>query len=74
MEDEANRFAAEVLVPSSMYNKFLQKDRFYKDDIRAFAAHLGGLPGIVVSRLQNDGYIARSWHNGLRDRFAWKKN
>jgi HTH-type transcriptional regulator/antitoxin HigA len=74
MEDEANRFAAEVLIPSSMYTKFIQKGRFYKDDIGAFAAHLEVSPGIVVGRLQNDGYIDRSWHNGLRTKFAWKTN
>jgi len=72
MEDEANRFAAEVLIPSSEYTKFIEKNRFYKDDIGAFAAHLEVSPGIVVGRLHNDGYIRRSWHNGLRTKFEWK--
>ena len=72
MEDEANRFAAEVLIPSSKYTNFIGKNRFFKDDIGAFAAHLEVSPGIVVGRLQNDGYIRRSWHNGLRTKFEWK--
>ena len=74
MEDDANRFAAEVLIPSFEYSKFIEKSRFYKDDIGAFAAHLGVSRGIVVGRLQNDGYIDRSWHNGLRTQFGWKTN
>lgn len=72
MEGEANRFAAKVLIPSSEYNKFVERGRFYKDDIRAFATHIGVSPGIVVGRLQNDNYIHRSWHNGLRTKFEWK--
>jgi HTH-type transcriptional regulator/antitoxin HigA len=74
MEDEANRFAAEALIPSSEYTKFIEKDRFYDDNIRAFAAYLGISPGIVVGRLQKDGYLERSWHNGLRTKFGWKFN
>lgn len=74
MEDEANRFAAGVLIPSSEYTKFIEIGRFYKADVKNFAAHLRVSPSIVVGRLQNDSYIERSWHNGLRTKFEWKSN
>jgi Zn-dependent peptidase ImmA (M78 family) len=74
MEDEANLFAAEVLIPSSEYIKFIQKDRFYEDDIRAFAAYLGISPGIIVGRLQNDHNLKRSWHIRWRSKFEWESN
>jgi HTH-type transcriptional regulator/antitoxin HigA len=74
MEDEANRFAAEVLIPTTEYAKFIAKGRFFKDEIKSFAAHIGVSPGVVVGRLQNDGHIERSWHNGLRTKFQWKSN
>ncbi len=74
MEDEANKFAAGILVPLSEYKAFIKKDRLYKDDIIIFATYLGISPGIVVGRLQKDGLIEPSWHNGLRRQFIWESD
>jgi HTH-type transcriptional regulator/antitoxin HigA len=74
MEHEANKFAAGILIPPSEYTTFIQNSQFYKDDIRTFATYLGVSPGIVVGRLQKDGIIEPSWHNGLRSRFEWKSD
>ncbi|EWM15310.1 toxin-antitoxin system, toxin component [Kutzneria sp. 744] len=53
-EEEANNFAAELLVPS-MYNDDLAKiNHWAPGQIRAFAAQLGVAPGIVAGRLQHD--------------------
>jgi HTH-type transcriptional regulator/antitoxin HigA len=71
-EAEANRFAADTLIPPILYKKFVKKRRFYSMDIEHFASKIGISPGIVVGRLQNDRYIDRSWHNSLRTRFEWK--
>ncbi|MGB5750051.1 MAG: HigA family addiction module antitoxin [Desulfobacterales bacterium] len=74
MENEADRFAAEILIPSSEYTAFIKNDQFYKDDINAFATYIGISPGIVVGRLQKEGLIDPSWHNGLRSRFKWRSD
>ena len=73
-EAEANRFAADTLIPPMLYEEFVKKRRFYPVDIESFASQLGISPGIVVGRLQNDKYLDRAWHNRLRTRFEWKSD
>ena len=72
-EEEADRFAANTLIPPEDYKLFIQKKCFYPHDIQSFAKRVGISPGIVVGRLQNDGLLNKSWHNGLRVRFEWKQ-
>ena len=72
-EQEADRFAANTLIPKDKYIKFTKSASFYKKNIFDFAESNSIHPGIVVGRLQHDGYIEPSWHNGLRDRFTWGK-
>lgn len=72
-EQEADRFAANTLIPKDKYIKFTKSASFYKKNILDFAESNSIHPGIVVGRLQHDGYIEPSWHNGLRDRFTWGK-
>lgn len=74
MEEQANKFAAEILIPQSEYTAFIKNDQFYEDEINAFATYAGISTGIVVGRLQKDGLIDRSWHNRLRSRFKWKSD
>jgi HTH-type transcriptional regulator / antitoxin HigA len=71
-EDQANRFAAEILLPSKEWRSFLAASNFYKKDIQIFAERMGVDAGIVVGRLQHDGYIQKNWHNGLRKQFVWQ--
>ncbi|OQX86673.1 hypothetical protein B6D60_05685, partial [candidate division KSB1 bacterium 4484_87] len=71
-EKEANRFAANTLIPLNEYKAFLKAKSFYAQDIEKFADHLGIAPGIVVGRLQHDGYLKNSWHNRLRSRYKWQ--
>ncbi len=72
-EDQADKFAADALIPPEDYKAFIAAKTFYPDDIRDFSDRMGINPGIVVGRLQNDGFLERSWHNGLRTRFQWKE-
>ncbi len=74
IEQEANDFSAEFLIPSSEYEKLLTIDRISKEDVRAFANSLGISPGIVVGRLQHDGEIPFHWMNGLKTTFEWTFN
>jgi HTH-type transcriptional regulator/antitoxin HigA len=72
-EEEADRFAADTLIPPEDYKLFVQNNCFYPHDIQSLAKRIGISPGIVVGRLQNDGLLNQSWHNGLRVRFEWKQ-
>jgi len=71
-EKEADKFAGDRLIPPAKYKSFIKKGNFYPEDITTFAHRLEVDPGIVVGRLQHDGYIDNSWHNGLRSKYEWK--
>jgi len=72
-EDKANRFAANTLIPAHMYKAFIQRGRFYKEDILAFARAVGISPGIVVGRLQRENKIKYNWHNNMTHKFKLKE-
>ncbi|MGH7451284.1 MAG: HigA family addiction module antitoxin [bacterium] len=72
-EREADQFAADTLIPSEAYKNFVEAGSFYRGDIQRFASRLGIDAGIVVGRLQHDGYIQNAWHNQLRTRYEWKR-
>jgi len=70
-EDEvkADEFAKEHLIPSKQYEQFVTGNCFSKTDIISFAKQIDIAPGIVVGRLQKDGYIDFSWHNDLKTKY-----
>ncbi|MCH8273823.1 MAG: HigA family addiction module antidote protein [Armatimonadetes bacterium] len=70
-EDEANRFAANFLVPPDAYNQFVDCGDFRCVAIEAFATEVSISPGIVVGRLQHDRRIAYNRCNHLKVRFRW---
>lgn len=60
LEDEANRFAADLLIPGDQADRL--RSLTTEDDVAAFAEELGIAPGIVVGRLQHDGLWG--WNRG----------
>lgn len=56
-EDAADEYARDKLVDSVMYSEFIQAGDFSAYAVRAFAERIGRDPGIVVGRLQKDGYV-----------------
>ncbi len=70
-EQGADRFAADALIPSRRYERFVSQARFQGSDVEKFASDVGVHPGIVVGRLQNDGHLKHSWLNDLRVRYEW---
>jgi HTH-type transcriptional regulator/antitoxin HigA len=72
LEEEANRFAADTLIQPGAFKAFLKTGQFFAEDIERFAKRVSIPPGIVVGRLQREGHIKPSWHNGLRRQFTWK--
>lgn len=70
-EDEANRFAADLLIPPEEFNSLRGVKRYSRADVEAFAARIGIAPGIVVGRLQYEGMLPLSHLNALKHRFEW---
>jgi len=70
-EEEADAFAAERLLPPSAYERFVEGGNFYPDAVAMFARRIGIDAGIVVGRLQHDGFLRPEWGNKLRTRYTW---
>jgi HTH-type transcriptional regulator/antitoxin HigA len=64
LEDEANRFAADFLIPPERAS--LLRSLTTNGDVVNFAAELGIAPGIVVGRLQHDQVWGWNRGNGLK--------
>jgi HTH-type transcriptional regulator/antitoxin HigA len=70
-ESQANKFAADFLIPPDRYREFVEAGTKSCGAIQAFATQLDIAPGIVVGRLQHDGVIPYNSCNGLKARFRW---
>ncbi|WP_425060512.1 hypothetical protein SCACP_12370 [Sporomusa carbonis] len=70
-EGEADRFAADVLIPSSAYRAFVKKGDYSVFAIRAFADEINIHPGIVVGRLQHDRHLIYQQANQLREQYEF---
>lgn len=59
LENEANAFSQDTLIPGDDYEKFLiaNQQGFTADSIRAFAKRINVQPGIIVGRLQQDKHL-----------------
>ena len=71
-EDEADRFASDILIPPVQYRRFIQAERYSRGTIQKFASKIEIAPGIVVGRLQHDKRIDYGFCNELKKRFEWK--
>lgn len=70
-EQEADKFAADCLIPAPQWRRFARQTRYSKEQILAFAAEAGVAPGIVVGRLQHDKLLPPSHCNDLKRRLEW---
>jgi Zn-dependent peptidase ImmA (M78 family)/plasmid maintenance system antidote protein VapI len=71
-EEEANGFAADVLVPPEHQGELAQLTANKVAVIR-FAVRVGVSKGIIVGQLQNRGIIGPNMLNGLKQRYTWGK-
>ena len=71
-EDEkaADSFAKETLIPTEEFNAFTTQNDFSKAAICAFAQEEHILCGIVVGRLQKEGFINYNRCNDLKTKYA----
>jgi addiction module HigA family antidote len=71
-EEDANRFAGEILIPSDDWNSFVKQGQFSSNHIRAFAKRIKIHPGIVSGRLLKEKFISYNKPQAkLRDKFSW---
>ncbi len=68
-EDEANRFARDVLIPPRDYEPFLAQSDFSRQAVKEFAESLELAPSLIVGRLQHDGYIPPDRLMDLKSRY-----
>jgi HTH-type transcriptional regulator/antitoxin HigA len=73
LEQEADAFASDVLIPRAAYDAFLRRcPTLSTAAVRAFADQQSIAPGIVVGRLQHDGHVPYTDLNALRKRYTWR--
>jgi len=72
-EDEANRFARDVLIPPALSMRLLQMTPS-RAEVIAFAKQAQIAPGIVVGRLQNEGLLRWNQLNYLKVLYHWTHN
>ena len=71
LEDEANQWAADFLVPPEAWSELRSKTPFTKSNIIAFARQVEISPGIVVGRLQRERRLKYSEMTDLKGLFGW---
>ena len=69
-EQEADRFASNLLIPREQA-KTLSSLAQTSAAVKTFADNIGVAPGIVVGRMQHEGYLARSYLNNLKVSYTW---
>ena len=69
-EMAADSFARDTLIPLDAFNSFVSQGVFSRESIRVFSTTVGIDPGILVGRLQKEGYIKFNWYNDLKTKYA----
>ena len=73
-EEEADRFARDKLIPSKDWKAFIDSHNFTQEAIMTLASAIKIAPGIIVGRLQHDGYLKRNQANNLKVYYQWANN
>lgn len=68
-EIEADDFARDQLISQDDFAHFVSKREFSREALLSFSKDIGIDPGIVVGRLQKEGYIDFSWYNDLKTKY-----
>ncbi len=71
LEDEADKFAADVLIEPTQWRRFVEPSVFSEKRIISFASRMGIDPGIVVGRLQHEKRIDYNRFTKIKTRFTW---
>jgi Zn-dependent peptidase ImmA (M78 family) len=71
-EEEANRFASDILIPPQALSSFIARKNFRSEAIYNFSEEIEIGPGVVVGRLQHEGVLAPSQGNDFKQKLGWK--
>lgn len=71
-EQEANAFAAGMLIPLHQYDQLLVL-RANVNQVVRFAVSIGISPGIVVGQMQHYGVLGPNQLNSLKRRYTWEE-
>ncbi len=75
-EEEANRFAADWLIPPTDAKRLRELARtpyLSKTKVADFAREVGVAPGIVVGRMQKEKWIPWTHMNELKEKYEWEQ-
>lgn len=70
LEEEANNFATEFLIPAKEMRRFAPTKYTSDDEIVAFAERIGIHPGIVAGRLQHDDILPPNRCSKLKEKYV----
>lgn len=70
LENEADIFAQDILLPEKAYAKFVNAGDFSEWHIREFAARINIHPSIIVGRLQKENHIGFDRLNRLKGKYV----
>lgn len=74
LEEEADEYSKNKLIPHKEYQKFIENFDFSKESIIRFAEEVDTHSGIVVGRLQREGFIRYNQYNELREKYYITKD
>ena len=69
-EREADAFARDILIKPDDYNVFIENKDYSKAAIIAFSRKEAVAKGIVLGRLQKDGFVKYNKYNDLKEQYA----
>ncbi|WP_461207604.1 HigA family addiction module antitoxin [Clostridium sp. DL1XJH146] len=73
LEQEADAFASDTLIPKTRYSKFTRENNFISENlVLQFAKNIEISPCIVIGRLQHDKFLNYNQLTNLRPRFCFK--
>ena len=62
-EEDANKFARDYFINNDDYNKFVKEKDFDSTSLEVFAKKQNVCVGILIGRLQHDGYLPKTYYN-----------
>jgi len=70
-EAEANAFSRDLLIPPRAWRSFIERADFSFQMVQDFAEDIAIAPGIVVGRLQHEGFFPHNRGNRLKVYYRW---
>jgi HTH-type transcriptional regulator/antitoxin HigA len=71
IEEKADEFARNVLIPHNNLKKFIDKSDFTLPSIELFSKEQNVQPYIVIGRLQKENYLAWTEYSSQMTRYKW---